>query len=95
MAEESEGYKLSPGMIRSIEASTGMSIGQIRATPLAELWKQAEKKRGKKIRCVPMSQMGIIPCIGEGRGPIEPGLKLLSREEVESGLDEALKAFSQ
>jgi len=96
MPEENGCYKLSPEMIASIEARVGMSIEQIRATPLAELWARAEKANGGPLKLVSMREMGIMPEIGEGRGPIEPGLVVLGPEKSETRaqrLTKALKAL--
>lgn len=68
---------------KTIEESTGLSIRHIRETPLDELRREAEEKRGKPLRFV-----SFFPWVGRGSVMRD---RLISHEEAEAAYDDAIR----
>ena len=72
---------------RTIAESTGCSIEYLKNTPLDELRKNAEEKRGFPLRFV-----SVFPWIGRGNVVRD---RLVSHEEAVAAYDDAIQRLSR
>ena len=68
---------------QAIERGTGMSIGEIRQTPIEELRRIAEKRLGHSLQF-----LSVFPWAGRGNVLRD---RLVSRKEIDADLDDALR----
>lgn len=68
---------------RTIAESTGHSVEYLKNTPLDELRKNAEKRRGRPLRFV-----SVFPWIGRGNVMRD---RLVSHEEAVAAYDDAIR----